>query len=75
MLNLVEELQSILGEKTKAKGKAGGSKGGSSLVKSLKKRGDVEDPEALAASIGREKYGAKKFSKMAAAARKKRGKK
>ncbi len=72
MRTLVEELKDILGEK---KAKAGSGKRFSTLVKSLKKRGDVEDPEALAAHIGREKYGAKKFSKMAAAARKKRGKK
>lgn len=40
------------------------------LVKSLSARGDIEDPKALAAWIGRKKYGAKKFAKMAAAGRK-----
>lgn len=40
------------------------------LVKAFKKRGDIEDPAALAAFIGRKKYGAKKFAKMAAAGRK-----
>ena len=37
------------------------------LEKSL--RGKVRDPKAVAASIGRKKYGAKKMSKMAAAGR------
>ena len=34
------------------------------LSKSLGKRG-ISDPKALAASIGRKKYGAKTFAKMA----------
>lgn len=37
------------------------------LERSLK--GKVSDPAAVAASIGRKKYGAKKMSKMAAAGR------
>lgn len=36
------------------------------LTKEFKKRGDIDDPAALAAWIGRKKYGAKKFQKMAA---------
>lgn len=40
------------------------------LAKMLSKRDDVENPEALAAWIGRKKYGAKKFNKMALAGRK-----
>lgn len=72
MLELLEEMREILGEK---KAKLGTGKRFASLVKSLKKRGDVENPEAVAASIGRKKYGTKKFAKMAAAARKKRAKK
>lgn len=34
------------------------------LKGSLMKRGNVQDPAALAAYIGRQKYGAKKFSKL-----------
>lgn len=40
------------------------------LTKKLDRQG-VEDPAALAASIGRKKYGAKKMAKMSAAGRKK----
>jgi hypothetical protein len=40
------------------------------LKGSLMKRAGVEDAGALAASIGRRKYGAKKMAKMAAAGRK-----
>lgn len=40
------------------------------LSKKLKKQG-VEDPNALAASIGRKKYGQKKMTKMAVAGKKK----
>ena len=45
----------------------------SKLAKKLKKQG-VRDPKALAASIGRKKYGKKKFQKMAAAGRRKSSK-
>jgi len=38
------------------------------LTKSLASRG-AEDPKALAAFIGRKKYGAKKFAKLAAKGR------
>jgi hypothetical protein len=41
------------------------------LVGKLKKNG-VRDPKALAASIGRKKYGAAEFQRMAAAGRKKK---
>jgi hypothetical protein len=40
------------------------------LVGILKKRGDVEDPAAVAASVGRKKFGKEKFQKMAAAGKK-----
>lgn len=69
---LVEELRDILDEK---KAKLGTGKRFASLVKSLKKRGDVEDPEAVAASIGIKKYGLKKMMAMAKKGRKKGGKK
>lgn len=39
------------------------------LVTKLKKRGGVSDPKALAAYIGRKKYGKAKFQKMAAQGR------
>lgn len=37
------------------------------LEGSLMKRGNTQDPAALAAYIGRKKYGAKKFSKLSQA--------
>jgi hypothetical protein len=40
------------------------------LVKKLRKRGNVSNPKALAAYIGRKKYGKAKFQKMAAVGRK-----
>ena len=39
------------------------------LEKSIAKRGGVKNPAAVAASIGRKKYGAKKMAKMAATGR------
>jgi hypothetical protein len=44
--------------------------GFSKLEKEIAKRGDVRDPGAVAASIGRKKYGKEKFQKAAAAGRK-----
>ncbi len=41
------------------------------LKAALAKRGGVSNPGAVAAAIGRKKYGAKKMAKMAAAGRKK----
>ena len=41
------------------------------LTKSIAARGNVSNPAAVAASIGRKKYGAAKMAKMAAAGRKK----
>lgn len=40
--------------------------GFSSLVKKLTGQKDVSDPRAVAAAIGRKKYGKKKFQKAAA---------
>jgi hypothetical protein len=40
------------------------------LEKSIAQRGDVRDPAAVAASIGRKKYGKEKFQKAAAAGKK-----
>lgn len=39
------------------------------LVSELKGRGNVRDPRAVAAAIGREKYGKGRFQKMAAKGR------
>ena len=44
--------------------------GFSKLEKEIAKRGDVRDPGAVAASIGRKKYGKEKFQKAAAAGKK-----
>lgn len=52
--------------------KAGTGKRFSSLVGKLKKRRDVRNPRALAAYLGRKKFGKKRFAKMAAAGRKRR---
>lgn len=41
-----------------------------SLVKKLRGRGDIDDPKALAASIGRHKFGKARFQKLAAKGRK-----
>ena len=41
-----------------------------SLVEKLTARGGVRNPRAVAAAIGRKKYGAVKMAKMAAAGRK-----
>ena len=40
------------------------------LEKKIAAKGDVEDPEAVAAAIGRKKYGAKKMASMAKKGRK-----
>ena len=39
-------------------------------VAAIKKGGSAEDPEAVAAAIGRKKYGKEKFQKAAAAGKK-----
>lgn len=41
------------------------------LTKSIAAEGNVSNPAAVAASIGRKKYGAAKMAKMSAAGRKK----
>jgi hypothetical protein len=52
------------------KPKLGSGKRFKQLAAKLKKQG-VRDPKALAAAIGRKKYGKAKFQKMAAKGRKK----
>lgn len=41
----------------------------SALVRKLSARGDIADPRALAAAIGRRKYGSRRFQQLAAAGR------
>lgn len=53
----------------KSKPKLGTGKRFDILAKALKKKG-IKDPEVLAASIGRKKYGVKRYAKLSA---KKRG--
>jgi hypothetical protein len=55
------------------KAKLGSGKRFKTLKKSLARKG-VRNPGALAAHIGRKKYGAKKMSKMSAAGRRRRSK-
>lgn len=51
------------------KPKLGSGKRFAQLVSKLKTKGDVQNPAAVAASIGRKKYGKQKFQKLAAKAR------
>jgi hypothetical protein len=60
--------------KRKAKPKLGSGARFKALKADLSKKKGVKNPGALAASIGRKKYGAKKFGQLSAAGRK-RGKK
>jgi len=50
--------------------KLGGGGRFEKLTRSLAARGDVRNPKAVAAAIGRKKYGAKKMASMAAKGRK-----
>ena len=57
--------------KTKRKPKLGSGKRFKELTEKLAKKG-AKNPKALAAWIGRKKYGAKKMAKLSAAARKRK---
>lgn len=48
------------------KPKLGSGKRFDNLVQQLKAKGNISDPNAVAASIGRNKYGKAKFQKLAA---------
>jgi hypothetical protein len=64
--------------KTKGKYKGKSNKlGGGGRFKQMedKLKGKVDDPAAVAAAMGRKKYGAKKMAKMAAAGKKRAAKK
>jgi hypothetical protein len=52
-----------------AKAKLGSGARFASLKRKIAARGDVRDPGAVAAAIGRKKYGAKRFAKLAARGR------
>lgn len=54
-----------------AKAKLGSGARFAALTKKIAARGGVSNPAAVAASIGRKKYGAAKMAKMAAKGRKK----
>jgi hypothetical protein len=49
--------------------KPGGGGRFKALVRKLAKKKGVSDPKAIAAAVGRKKYGAKKMAKMAAKGR------
>lgn len=57
-----------------AKAKLGSGKRFASLKRKLRRKG-VRNPGALAASIGRKKYGKKRMAKMAAAGRRRKSRK
>ncbi len=52
------------------KPKLGSGKRFENLEKSVAKKGNVENPSALAAAIGRKKYGTKTMAKLSAAGKK-----
>lgn len=56
------------------KPKLGSGKRFAALEKSIAAKHDVSNPAAVAASIGRKKYGEEKMAKMAAAGRKRHAK-
>ena len=58
-----------------AKAKLGTGARFKALKKKLGRRKGIKNPGALAASIGRKKYGKKRMSKMSAAGRKRRSRK
>lgn len=62
-------------QKAKKTLKPGEGKRFEALTNLLAARGDVTNPEAVAASIGRGKYGKQRFQEMAASGRKKGKKK
>lgn len=59
---------------TKKSMKLGGGGRFAALKAKIAARGGVRNPGAVAAAIGRKKYGAKKMAKMAAAGRKRKSK-
>ena len=60
-------------KKYKVKGKLGSGSRFKRLKKTLAKKKGIKNPAALAAFIGRKKYGKKKFAKLSAAGRRSDG--
>jgi len=56
----------------KRKPKLGSGARFKALTKSISKRGGVSNPAAVAAAIGRKKYGAKKMAQLSAAGRRRK---
>ena len=54
------------------KAKLGSGKRFKSLTRKIAQSGGISDPEAVAAAIGRGKYGNKRFQKLAAKGRKRK---
>lgn len=59
-----------IGGKSMARAKLGSGARFKSLEKSIAHNGTVKDPGAVAAAIGRKKYGAKRMAKLSAYGRK-----
>ena len=55
-----------------AKAKLGSGARFKALTRKIAAKGGVRNPKAVAAAIGRKKYGSRRFAKLAAAGRKKR---
>ncbi len=72
MINRASVRQQIMKSPKKPIPPLGSGKRFKSLTRKLKKRG-AKNPKALAAFIGRKKYGAKKMAKMAAKGRRRKG--
>jgi len=64
--------QQVMKAPAKKQPKLGTGKRFEKLTKSIAARGNVKDPAAVAASIGRKKYGTKKMAQLSATARKKK---
>jgi len=62
---LISDINKAGGDHTGPKPKVGSGKRFEQLTEDIKGEGDVEDPEAVAAAIGRKKYGKEKFQQMA----------
>ena len=71
MVNRASVRQQIMKPGLKKKPKLGSGIRFKQLTSKLKKKG-AKDPKALAAWIGRKKYGPKKFAKLSAKGRKRR---
>jgi hypothetical protein len=57
-----------------AKPKLGSGKRFKNMVEQLKAKGGVKNPKAVAAAVGRKKFGKEKMAKMASAGKKRKAK-